>query len=374
MQGALQDSWDHWQPAAAALESIQQQGGGRALMSAAELHQLFLLLQAHACSRLGQEGGGRQDLRRIGEAATRQLSSQWPSVPAYRLKHAGSLIATGQLAAAAEQLSRVGRLAQERKGEHGLGPEAGRYSGHGVIPMLTSPVTGFATCPPIRAAHACLFGAVQATASLLACAMKGGNGPPKAVTDLVPQAEAWLAAALPAAQWLPPGRYQQLQSDWGMVRRLFPHAVSAAETGCPPASPSGRMHGAPVQPPSPPHSAAQLASQQAATSMPAPTAAQQTPPPQQPAAPAYPAVESQAQPQAQPGAARCAACGRAAEAPVRCGRCRAVSYCNRLCQVRHWLGEHRPECDRVVEANVQERLAASAARGRASSGASTGSP
>ena len=121
MVSALQQGWDSAQPSAAALERTQRQGRRQVLMPAADLHQLFLLLQAEAYSHLGQEGGGRrQELRRRGEALTRQLCSLWPAVPAYRLKHAEMLITSGQLAAAAEELSQLGRLAQEQKGERPL--------------------------------------------------------------------------------------------------------------------------------------------------------------------------------------------------------------------------------------------------------------
>lgn len=39
----------------------------------------------------------------------------------------------------------------------------------------------------------------------------------------------------------------------------------------------------------------------------------------------------------------CAACG-APEAPSLCTGCRALRYCNKTCQKRHWRGGHKEKC------------------------------
>lgn len=49
----------------------------------------------------------------------------------------------------------------------------------------------------------------------------------------------------------------------------------------------------------------------------------------------------------------CAACGRTLPSMKRCTQCRAVLYCSRDCQVKHW-GEHKESCKRLPQ-EMRER-------------------
>ena len=47
----------------------------------------------------------------------------------------------------------------------------------------------------------------------------------------------------------------------------------------------------------------------------------------------------------------CSGCGRLAFQLRKCSECRAVSYCSRECQVRHWKeGGHKRECTQLAAA------------------------
>jgi hypothetical protein len=53
------------------------------------------------------------------------------------------------------------------------------------------------------------------------------------------------------------------------------------------------------------------------------------------------------------GVEACAACGRTMPSMKRCTQCRAVLYCGRACQLRHW-GEHKEACKQLPQ-EMRER-------------------
>ena len=61
----------------------------------------------------------------------------------------------------------------------------------------------------------------------------------------------------------------------------------------------------------------------------------------------------------------CAGCGAGSLSLRKCSGCRAVAYCSRECQVRHWLqGGHKRECAELA-------TAAAARQGATGGGATT---
>ena len=51
--------------------------------------------------------------------------------------------------------------------------------------------------------------------------------------------------------------------------------------------------------------------------------------------------------------ARCANCGKDSVQLMRCGRCKAVMYCGRTCQVAHYKKEHKAKCQNTASSSSQ---------------------